>query len=312
MPLWLAPRIHEKIDSAWVKAGAARESLSHHIDVWREALAADRARPKLDPIGRAELAFLPAALEVSETPAAPAARFIAFTVMGFFVATLAWASVAKLDEVASAQGKVIHVDGTQVIQPLETSRIRSILVKEGDEVALGQTLMELEITGAGADVSRLASDLDAARAASARLAALLEPDPVAAFRPENIPPALLALERNQLDSQWREHQAKLATLAADLSKRRAETRTIAADIDRLTRTEAMILDRTERRRHLAGQGLGSEIERLKAEQELEENRGSGTVQRSKLMETQAAITGLASQARQAREEFRRDVSAKLS
>ncbi|TAN76893.1 MAG: hypothetical protein EPN20_01915, partial [Magnetospirillum sp.] len=123
-------RLPDLADSFLVKLGAARESLSHHIDVWREALAADRARPRLDPIGRAELAFLPAALEVSETPAAPAARVIAFTVIGFFAATLAWAAVARLDEVATAPGKVIHVEGTQVIQPLETSRVRAILVQE--------------------------------------------------------------------------------------------------------------------------------------------------------------------------------------
>lgn len=300
-------------DIAVTKAAGIGEGISHHINVWREALAADRLRPKLDAIGQAELAFLPAALEVSETPVSPAARAISATVMGAFVVGIAWASLGHLDIVATAQGKIVPSERVKTIQPLETAVVRAIHVAEGQAVKAGEVLIEVEITGGKADVDRLKNDYDSARADAARLAALLEADPPAAFvPPTDVPVALVDLSRVLLISQWREHKAKLASLDSELVKKQAEIRTTGADITRLSRMEATILDRTQRRRTLAEKGLGSEIERLRSEQELEETSGQGLVQKSRLIESRAAIDSLKSQRDQAREEFRRDVTTKLA
>ena len=53
-----------------------------------------------------ELEFLPAALEIVETPASPASRAIGATVILVFCAALAWASWSTVDIVASAPGRV--------------------------------------------------------------------------------------------------------------------------------------------------------------------------------------------------------------
>src|SRR5256885_8152815 len=50
-----------------------------------------------------ELEFLPAALEVMETPASPAGRAIAWAIMVFFIGGLIWAGVGTIDVVAVAQ-----------------------------------------------------------------------------------------------------------------------------------------------------------------------------------------------------------------
>ena len=49
-----------------------------------------------------ELAFLPAALEIVETPPSPIGRTIAATIILLFCAALVWASVGRVDIVASA------------------------------------------------------------------------------------------------------------------------------------------------------------------------------------------------------------------
>lgn len=54
-----------------------------------------------------DLAFLPAALEIVETPASPLGRSIAYTIMGLFALALIWACVGKVDIVAAAKGKII-------------------------------------------------------------------------------------------------------------------------------------------------------------------------------------------------------------
>src|SRR6478735_3888740 len=78
-----------------------------------------------------ELAFLPAALEIVETPPSPIGRAIGVTIILLFCLTLAWACLGQIDIVASASGKVIPSGRTKVIQPFETGVIRAIHVRDG-------------------------------------------------------------------------------------------------------------------------------------------------------------------------------------
>ena len=54
-----------------------------------------------------ELAFLPAALEIVETPPSPIGRAIGATLIVLFCLALIWASFGHVDIVASASGKVV-------------------------------------------------------------------------------------------------------------------------------------------------------------------------------------------------------------
>src|SRR5467141_3273648 len=90
---------------------------------------------------REELAFLPAALEVVETPPSPVGRAIGWTIMAVFCLAVAWASFGTVDIVASAQGKVIPRGRTKVIQPFETGIVRAINIRDGQEVKAGDVLI---------------------------------------------------------------------------------------------------------------------------------------------------------------------------
>src|SRR6267142_6722204 len=57
-----------------------------------------------------ELAFLPAALEIVETPPSPIGRTIAVTIILLFCAALVWAWWGTIDIVASATGKIVPRD----------------------------------------------------------------------------------------------------------------------------------------------------------------------------------------------------------
>ena len=82
---------------------------------------ADNVVP-LKPIKRkrAELAFLPAALEITDTPPSPVGRAIVWVVIAVFSLALAWACLGKVDIVATAPGKIIPSGRTKTIQPFET------------------------------------------------------------------------------------------------------------------------------------------------------------------------------------------------
>ncbi|MBI3499356.1 MAG: HlyD family type I secretion periplasmic adaptor subunit, partial [Proteobacteria bacterium] len=301
------------LDKAVTKLESIAHGLSQHADIWREALKADKLRPKLGPLGEAEMAFLPAALEISERPASTTARIIALTLCAFFAGSIAWASIGELDIVAVASGKLIPSEQVKVIQPLEAAIVRAIHVSEGQTVKKGDMLIELEVTGGANDVQRLTQDLYTAQADSARLAALLAPAPDQAFTtPEGVPAPMIELARAQMVAQLTEHRGKLASLDSELARKRAELKTTSADMARLANVITQAQDRAGRRKILTEQGLNSHLDLSRAVQEVDEASGNREVAKSRLTETQAAIASLESQREQAKGEFRRDATSKLA
>src|SRR5216683_5015470 len=130
---------------------------------------------------REELAFLPAALEIVETPPSPIGRAIAATLILVFCAALVWAWWGTIDIVASATGKIMPSGRIKVIQPFETGVVRAIRVQDGQVVRAGDVLIELDPTVNEAERDHLRNDLLAERLNIARLRAALAggDDPVA-------------------------------------------------------------------------------------------------------------------------------------
>lgn len=98
--------------------------------------------------------------------------FVAMAV--FFGAFVAWSVLAPLTEAAIAPG-MIKVEGTRrTVQHLEGGIVREILVRDGDRVTAGQTLVRLDDIRSGADLETLRSQRWSFLAHDARLAAELE------------------------------------------------------------------------------------------------------------------------------------------
>ena len=134
---------------------------------------------------RDEIAFLPAALEIVESPPSPTGRAIGVTIIALFCLALGWAAFGKIDIVASAPGKIIANGRTKTIQPYETGVVRAIHVRDGMAVKAGDVLIELDTTMNLAERDHIKSDLIAAQLDIARLRAALSDaeDPVVNFQP---------------------------------------------------------------------------------------------------------------------------------
>ncbi len=91
-----------------------------------------------------ERQFLPAVLEIQETPPSPLGRAISWTIMAFLVVALLWASIGRVDIVTVARGKVVPAGKSKIIQPLETGTIAAINVEEGQGVSKGDLLIQLD------------------------------------------------------------------------------------------------------------------------------------------------------------------------
>ncbi len=102
-----------------------------------------------------ETEFLPSILEVTETPPSPVGRLVLWTIVSLLVVGAIWAVVGEVDEVAIASGKVIPTGNVKVVQSQNKGAIKELLVREGDYVAEGQTLVVLDTTKTQADVDQL-------------------------------------------------------------------------------------------------------------------------------------------------------------
>ena len=125
------------------------------------------------PFRQGETEFLPAALEIIETPPSPTGRRSEPTSDCFVLLALAWASFGTVDIVATAPGKIIPTGRTKVIQPFETGVVRAIHVRDGQSVKAGDLLIELDPTISGSRARYLRSDLASANLEVARLRAEL-------------------------------------------------------------------------------------------------------------------------------------------
>jgi hemolysin D len=264
---------------------------------------------------RDEIAFLPAALEIVETPPSPIGRAIGVTIIALFCLALAWAAFGKIDIVASAPGKIIAGGRTKTIQPFETGVVRSIHVRDGTSVKAGDVLIELDPTMNLAERNHLHSDLVGAQLDIARLKAALSEgdDPLANFHPpQEATPAQIAMQRQFLINQTAEHRAKVAALDRQKAQKEAERATIAATIAKLEATTTVLQQRVDIRSTLYNRQLGSKLIYLETLQLLVEQQQDLAVQKSRSQEAEAAVAAIIETRAQTVAEFRRTLFDELN
>ena len=262
-----------------------------------------------------EMAFLPAALEIVETPPSPIGRTIGVTIILLFCAALAWAWWGTIDIVAAATGKIVPSGRTKVIQPFETGVVRSIRVQDGQAVKAGDVLIELDPTVNAAERDHLRNDLLAERLNIARLRAALGggDDPVADFTPpDDADPSLISTQRQLLLNQVTEHRAKIAALSRQQAQKEAEEATTAATIHKLERLIPVIQPRVDIRKTLMDKELGSKLTYFEVLQLLVEQQEELSVQKSHLREAEAAVAAIRETRGQAVAEYRRTLSDELA
>ena len=252
--------------------------------------------PKKEVVRRSEseLAFLPAALEIVETPPSPVGRAVGVTIIAIFCVALAWATLGKVDIVATAEGKIVPSGRTKMIQPFETGVVRAIHVHDGQRVKAGETLIELDPTITTAEQDHLKGDLIAAQLDVARLkASLSDGDPLAAFHPpEGATAAQIEMHRQFLISQTSEQRAKLSELDRQAAQKDAERSTVAANIAKLQATIPVLQERVDTRKYLSDKGLGSKLIYLTEDQDLVGQQQDILIQQSKMKEADAALATL--------------------
>lgn len=207
------------------------------------------------------VAFQPDALEVEERPPPAAARATLYAVVSLVTAAIIWASVAEVEQVVSAGGKITTRAPNLVIQPLEVSLVRSIDVKPGMMVTAGTRLATLDPTVSNADVDQLRSRKAALTARTERLSAELNDTdytpPIDSA--EHVLESAIFRQRHSLrQAQLERHDQEIAHLEATLA-------TNAADLQALSARLAIMVEVENMRTRLLASQTGSRLNLLEAQ-----------------------------------------------
>jgi hemolysin D len=261
--------------------------------------------------------FLPAALEILETPASPVGRAIGATIILFFVIAIVWTVFGHVDIIATASGKIVPTGRTKTIQPLETGIVSAIHVRDGDHVNAGQVLVELDRTVTQAERRHIAEDLIASRLDVARLATLRD-----SFDSDTIPQDLvapaeasasdIARTRSSMRAQASEQLAKLASINRQIQQKLAESQSITATIAKIDATLPLVEEEASVRQKAMAIQYGNRIAYLDAQTKLVDQQNERVVQEHKTVEITAARQALEQQIEQTKAAYEHQVLNDLS
>ncbi|MEE3624081.1 HlyD family type I secretion periplasmic adaptor subunit [Nitrospirillum sp. BR 11752] len=264
-----------------------------------------------------EVAFLPAALEIMETPASPVGRAIGGTIIAFFTLGLGWSWLGHIDIIATASGRIVPAGRVKVVQPLESGIVTAINVQDGDHVTAGQALIQLDTTTTTADRDRVAADLAQARLDVARLTALragIAGQPVAAafIPPADAAPILVERARAATLAQEAAQRAKVAALDQQIAQKKAEAEEVAVTTAKLIASIQLLEQQVEMRRKLMEMEYGNKLSFLETQQKLVESQHELTAQKQRVEEASAARLALEGQRAQAVSDYSHQVLEDLA
>lgn len=218
---------------------------------------ADRSDPTLPVI----LEYQSPSTAIVNAPVPRVARGISWTVGSMVLACFAAMSIIKVDKVVTAQGKVIPKAAMIVVQPLETSIVRSIEVHEGEQVHAGQLMARLDPTFAAADLEALKSQVADYSAMVARMQAEVEDRPFVYSGSDPhlaLQSAIFAQRKSEFTYKLEGYRQKADGLTANIAKARSD---ISGYQDRL----AVAVNLEKMRNELDRLGVGSKLNTLQAQ-----------------------------------------------
>lgn len=217
--------------------------------------------------------FLPAALEILETPLSPVRVALLWILCIIPVAALLWSIFGFIDINAVAPGRIQPKGYSKVVQAFDGGRVDAILVQDGQHVKKGDLLIQIDDRETAADLSRMRNDIADTRAEILRRRAVIDATRAGAKSigpipaKTDIPDAVLARE-------WRTGETDLAQLNAQIASLEAQRRERERTGDRLRGTMAareqlktVQGERTSMREYLIGVNAGSRAALLDALQD---------------------------------------------
>jgi hemolysin D len=236
----------------------------------------------------------------------PVHRLFIGSLAAAFLAVVAWASLADIDIVVNAQGKLVPASYVRVAQPAEDGVVRKVAVRDGQSVAAGDTLVEMDPLYAQEDVRSAEIQRERLRLQLARIDAELTNQPFA-------PSKGAADVRAAAVAEFTLRKQSLAAALAEANAAEARASSDQATVgERLRQAEQLLpLVRKQARQQddLRAQGFVSDAAATDKDKELVAARQELAAQQSALRSAEASLAQARSAAARVLADYRRQLAA---
>jgi len=280
--------------------------LSRQLEVLRESL---RAQKQQDASYQApiETDFLPAALEVLESPPHPLGRALLWMLLSFLFVAVLWASFGHIDVVAAAQGKIIPRGYVRVVQAADAGRVRAIEVTDGARVKAGQPLIVLDPTMTEAEAAQAQESLRVATIDRARATALVRAAGDGTVRfdtPTGMQFTEMATQRALVEARVAEHRTAVAALREEQTQRAADQAMVEAEISKLEQQVPLAEMQLNSMESLQGSGAIPKLKVAEVKERVVGLRQDLVIRREERNKNAAALAAVSSQIGKLQSEFR--------
>jgi len=210
-----------------------------------------------------------------------------YAVAGLFAVMLAWASVGRLDIIASAPGRLVPQSFVKIVQPAEAGVVLEILVREGDRVAVGQVLLRMDPKVAAADGATVQADIDSRRLQLRRIDAELADAPLVHAAGDPVE------QFAQVEAQYRAHRQQLRDALAQeeqaWARARHEEQAARAALAKLQQSVPVLRQQAESYARLGNGGFFPTLQVRDKEREANERARDLDAQESTVQALRAAV-----------------------
>ena len=206
------------------------------------------------------LEFQSPSAAIVTAPIPASARGVIWMITAMFFSCVVAMGLIPIDKVVTASGKVVSEAATLVVQPLETSIVRSIDVTEGQVVRAGDILARLDPTFATADVGALAAQVASLQAEVSRLQAEVDGRPFTYSGSDpnlSLQAAIFGQRQAERTFKLETYQQQINSLAATIARSLADAAGLQQRLDVAERVEKM-------RKELERLQVGSKLNTLGA------------------------------------------------
>ncbi len=240
-------------------------------------------------------------------------RLLVVGVVATIGALVWWASVATVDKVVRAEGRIIPSARTQMVQHLEGGIVAELLVHEGDVVKQGQRLLAIDPTRADATLAERKAKRIGLQARAARLIA--EAEGQSSMRADRAggrdSPAAAAefdafvSRRARMDQEIRVLREQQAQKRAELAEQESRKKSLAAEME-LARRQLGVVEQMQQRM------AASQMEMLDAQSRVQRYATQIQEAESAMPKLRAAIAELDERVRDVSTRFRSEAQTELA
>ncbi|WP_228122061.1 HlyD family type I secretion periplasmic adaptor subunit [Variovorax paradoxus] len=235
-------------------------------------------------------------------------------IIGGAVAVLAVVGLGfPMETVVVAPGRVIPSDRVKSIQHLEGGIVSNVLVKDGDKVKQGQSLVEIDLGGSGLNFEELTARYAATQATRVRLIAESRGQPLKRDSFDaDIDEAVLEGEVGAYQARALEQRGVMAGAVSALEQARSKQLEQQAKAKGLADRLELMQKEQEISEQLLSEKLVGQVEVLEKRRQAEAVRSELAVARQGIISAQAAITEAQAKMAEAEGRFRRRASDELA